>query len=166
MPAATKKADLIAVTETEFAKLQKVLATVPPNRALEKDEDDTSIKDIIGHRAHWIALFLGWYADGQAGKDVQFPAPGYNWGDLKVYNADLRARQAGMGWDEALAALTEAHGKLLSFMQDHDDTALYGGPMKGGNNKWTTGRWAEAAGPSHYRSAAKYIRARVKAWQS
>jgi len=30
--------------------------------------------------------------------------------------------------------------------------------MQGANNDWTTGRWAEAAGPSHYRSAAKFIR--------
>jgi hypothetical protein len=35
--------------------------------------------------------------------------------------------------------------------------------MKGGGNKWTTGRWAEASGASHYRSAAKYVRACLKA---
>jgi hypothetical protein len=29
--------------------------------------------------------------------------------------------------------------------------------MPGGTG-WTTGRYAEAAGPSHYRSAAKFIR--------
>ena len=165
MPAATNKADLLAVTDKEFAKLTKLLDTVPvPARnAPDPKAEGTTLKDTIGHRAHWIALFLGWYADGQAGNDVFFPAEGYKWSDLKRYNADLRAAQVGLDWDAARAMLANNHAKLLDFINGHDDAALYGGPMKGANNKWTPGRWAEAAGPSHYRSAAKYIRARLKA---
>ncbi len=164
MPAATTKADLLAVTEKEFAKLVQALEKVPEGLALLKDEDDTSVKDIVGHRAHWIDLFLGWYADGQAGKEVAFPAPGYKWSDLKAYNAALRGRQADLGWAAAREALAAAHGRLLGFLHGLDEAALYGGPMKGGRNAWTTGRWAEAAGASHYRSAAKYVRARVRAF--
>ncbi len=164
MPAATNKADLIAVTEKEFAKLETVLETVPDALALLKDDDETSVKDIVGHRAHWIDLFLGWYADGQAGKAVAFPAPGYKWSDLKAYNAALRERQADLGWAAAREGLAAAHGRLLAFLRGRDEAALYGGPMQGGRNAWTTGRWAEAAGASHYRSAAKYVRARVRAF--
>ena len=163
MPAATNTADLLAVTTADFAKLDKLLDIVDPGFALEKDEDDTSIKDVVAHRAHWIELFFGWYEDGLAGKEVFFPAKGYNWGGLKAYNAALRERQADMSWDEAVAALRGGHARLVLFMTAHDDAALYGGPMKGANNKWTPGRWAEASGPSHYRSAAKYIRARLNA---
>ena len=163
MPAATNTADLLAVTTADFAKLDKLLDTVAPDFALEKDEDGTSIKDVVAHRAHWIELFFGWYEDGLAGKEVFFPAKGYNWGELKAYNAALRERQAGMGWEEAVAALRGGHARLVLFMTAHDDTALYSGPMKGAKSHWTPGRWAEAAGPSHYRSAAKYIRARLKA---
>ena len=159
MPAATTKDDLIAVTEKEFAKLNVLLRSLTEAQALRKREEDTSIKDVIGHRAHWIDLFLGWYADGQAGKEVTFPAPGYKWNDLKRYNADLRARQAGLGWAEAVSMLEERKGALLDFIEAHSEAELYGGPMKGANNKWTPGRWAEAAGPSHFRSAAQWIRA-------
>lgn len=162
MPAATTKSDLLSVTEKEFAKLRTILARVPREIALTPDDADTSIKDVVGHRAHWIELFLGWYADGLAGKEVAFPAPGYKWNDLKRYNADLRQAQAGLGWEAARALLDKNHQRLVTFINDHDDAALYGGPMKGGNNQWTPGRWAEAAGPSHYRSAAKYIRSRLK----
>ncbi len=164
MPASTTKADLIAVTEKEFAKLETALETVPDGLALVKDEDDTSVKDIVGHRAHWIDLFLGWYTDGQADKEVAFPAPGYKWSDLKAYNAELRASQADLDWETARADLAVAHGRLLAFLRRLDDEALYAGPMKGGRNAWTTGRWAEAAGASHYRSASKYVRARVRAF--
>lgn len=155
--AATNKSDLIAVTEKEYAKLDKLLDTIDPRRAMIK-ADDVSIKDIVGHRAHWIALFLGWYRDGQAGKKVSFPAPGYKWNELPRYNAALRDEQADLGWDEARSLLSQNAQVLLGFMRDHSDAELYGGPMKGADNNWTPGRWAEAAGPSHFRSAAKYIR--------
>ncbi|MEM1428156.1 MAG: ClbS/DfsB family four-helix bundle protein [Pseudomonadota bacterium] len=162
MPAATTKADLLAVTESEYRKLAKLIAELPADLAEEKDEEDTSIKDVVAHRAHWIVLFLGWWRDGQAGKEVQFPAPGYNWSELKRYNADLRKTQAGLTWEAAMRDLSNGHAELVGFMEGLDDASLYGGPMKGARNTWTTGRWAEAAGPSHYRSAAKYIRARIR----
>ena len=159
MPAAKTKTDLIRVTEAEFAKLARLISDIPEDQAMRKRDDDTSIKDVIAHRAHWIGLFLGWYRDGQAGREVYFPAQGYKWNELKAYNADLRRHQAGIGWNDARALLAEMHAELMGLVSSADETTLYGGPMKGANNDWTTGRWAEAAGPSHYRSAGKYIRA-------
>jgi hypothetical protein len=76
MPAATSRDDLLAVTERDFAKLAALIDGIGDAAALQKDADDTSIKDVIGHRAHWIDLFLGWYRDGQAGKTVEFPRAG------------------------------------------------------------------------------------------
>lgn len=162
MPAATTKADLIAITEKEFAKLTALLGKIPDDMALQKDAEATSIKDVIGHRAHWIGLFLGWYRDGQRGAAVQTPAPGYKWNQLKDYNAMIRARQADLGWAEACALLRARHADLLALIASLDEAALYGGPMQGPDSHWTTGRWAEASGPSHYRSAAKYLRAQLR----
>jgi hypothetical protein len=161
--AATGKDELIAITEKEYSKLASLIDGIGETTALQKDDDDTSIKDVIGHRAHWIELFLGWYRDGQAGKTVHFPAEGYKWNQLKAYNAMVRETQSGLGWADAKALLEERHGQLAAFMAAKSDAELYGGPMKGASNDWTPGRWAEAAGPSHYRSAGKYIRARLKA---
>lgn len=161
--AAKNKDELLAVSKKEFEKLDKLMDSVDPPSALIKDDEDTSIKDIIAHRAHWIDLFLGWYRDGLAGKAVHFPAEGYKWNELKRYNADLRARQAEIDWDEALAMLRKNQEKLLTLLQSCSNQELYGGLMKGANNNWTPGRWAEAAGPSHFRSAAKYIRSRLRA---
>lgn len=161
--AAGSKAELLRLTEREFEKLDKLIATIGSDSALVKDEDDTSIKDIIAHRAHWIELFEGWYAGGQAGREVHFPAAGYKWNELKRYNAALRASQADLTWDDAVAQLRRKCADLRAFIEASSDDALYGGPMKGARNAWTAGRWAEAAGPSHFRSAAKYIRARLRA---
>ena len=160
--AAKNKTDLLDLTDREYQKLMKLIAAIPENQALIKDDDETSIKDVIAHRAHWIDLFLGWYRDGQAGKTVHFPTEGYKWSELKRYNANLRQAQQGLDWKASVSALEKGHGRLRDFIQSLDDNQLYSGPMKGAKNNWTTGRWAEAAGPSHYRSAAKYIRARLK----
>ncbi|MEL6798517.1 MAG: ClbS/DfsB family four-helix bundle protein [Pseudomonadota bacterium] len=159
MPAATTKADLIAVCEMDFAKLMDTLKEVSPDLAIRPFEDGVTIKDTVGHRAHWIDLFLGWWADAQAGREVHTPAKGYKWSDLKAYNAKLRADQADLAWSDARALLEDRHAALMALLSTVDDAALYGGPMTGGNGKWTAGRYAEASGASHYRSARKFIRA-------
>lgn len=158
MPAATNRNDLSAVTAKEFGKLDKLISELDSDLALRPFEDGITIKDTIAHRAHWIELFFGWYADGQAGREVALPAPGYKWNELKRYNADLRAAQAGLSWQDAVTLLRANHARLMEWIEARDDGALYGGPMPGGGNAWPPGRWAEAAGPSHYRSAAKWIR--------
>lgn len=160
--AALNKSELLKITHREFEKLTGLLDKLDEQWSLIKDDDDTSIKDVVTHRAHWIGLFLGWYEDGQAARDVYFPAKGYKWNELKRYNADLRARHADLGWGDAKAMLSANYEKLTDFIEGHSEKELYGSPMKGANNNWTPGRWAEAAGPSHFRSAAKYIRARMK----
>jgi len=79
--AATEKTQLLEMTEKEFRKLRKVTSDVEPDLAMRKT-DGISIKDILGHRAHWIDLFLGWYRDGLAGNPVSFPAEGHKWNEL------------------------------------------------------------------------------------
>ncbi|MGB3686625.1 MAG: ClbS/DfsB family four-helix bundle protein [Ornithinimicrobium sp.] len=160
--AASTKTELLSVSRKEFDKLSELLDHVETESALAKDRDDTSIKDVVGHRAHWITLYLGWYTDGLAGRDVFFPAQGYTWNELKRYNADLRQRQANLGWEEARSSLRHAYSELIEFIVAMSEADLYGGPMKGAKNAWTPGRWAEAAGPSHFRSASKYVRARLR----
>lgn len=47
---------------------------------------------------------------------------------------------------------------LLGLLGVRDHAAPCGAPMRGGGSDWTTGRWAEAAGASHRRSAARWVR--------
>lgn len=160
--AAKSKSELLTTTQREFEKLCGLIGPLEADVALGKDDEDTSIKDVIAHRAHWIELFLGWHADGLAGKTVYFPAEGYKWNELKRYNATLREAQSDMNWPAALALLNDNYDRLMTFINGLSEAQLYGGPMKGANNAWTPGRWAEAAGSSHFRSASKYVRSRLK----
>ena len=160
--AASNKSELLDVTEKEFAKLSKMLEGIATKQAMKKRDENTSIKDVIGHRAHWIELFLGWYRDGKAGRKVYFPAKGYKWNQLKDYNQKLRAEQADLSFVDAKKKLNINHKKLIRFIKSQSNNELYASAMQGANNDWTPGRWAEAAGPSHYRSACKYIRQCLK----
>lgn len=156
--AATTQDELLTLTQKEYAKLADLLATVEEATALIEDDDETSIRDIVAHRSHWIGLYFGWYFDGLAGEEVHFPAKGYKWNELKRYNESLRRLHADLSWNEACTNLAEAHWDLIKFIESRSDDDLYSGPMVGAKNDWTPGRWAEAAGASHYRSAAKTIR--------
>jgi hypothetical protein len=92
---------------------------------------------------------------------VFFPAEGYKWNDLKRYNAQLRVDQAHLSWADARPLLANATENLMAFLYSQPNDVLYGGPMQGANNAWTVGRWAEASGPGHFRSARKYTRQRL-----
>ncbi|MBM7066279.1 ClbS/DfsB family four-helix bundle protein [Actibacterium sp. 188UL27-1] len=164
MPGATTKSELLTITHKEFARLDQLIGDLSEETALAGADDETSIKDTIGHRAHWITLFLGWYADGQAGRTVHIPAEGYKWSELKAYNAAVREMQADLPWASVVTLLRRNHAKLIDFITGLSQMELYGAVMVG-NDKWTTGRYAEAAGASHYRSARKYITSCLKELQ-
>ncbi len=155
MPAATTSTDLIAVMDKEFAKLKKLLTFVDDELAQQPFEDDWTIRDILLHRAHWIGLFFQWKEEGAA---AQMPDHGVKWNQLKEYNGGLRQKYADKTWQEALTGLDRAHSRLRSYVEAAGDDVLYGTAMPGGTG-WTRGRYVEAAGASHYRSAAKFIRA-------
>jgi len=138
--AAKDKKELLAITETEFLKLSKLLDEINAKSAVKKREENTSVKDVVGHRAHWIELFLGWYKDGAAGKEVYFPAKGYKWNQLKEYNSHLRKEQSKLSWKDATKLLNKNHKKLIKYIDSHSNKELYGGPMKGAKNDWTPGR--------------------------
>jgi len=66
MPAATNRADLMAVADKEYTKLDKLIADIPDTLANRAFEDGWSIRDVILHRAHWIGLFFQWLDEGAA----------------------------------------------------------------------------------------------------
>ena len=163
MPA-TNRSELLAVTDKEYRKLMKTLETVDRRKAVAAGpEDGISIKGTVAHRSHWLDLFLGWYRDGVDGKPVQTPAPGYKWNQLKDYNAKVREASRNETWAEVLALFEQRHRTLTALLEDLDETDLYGPRRYDWTNNWTLGRWAEASGASHYRSANTFIRKILRA---
>jgi len=159
VPAATNTSDLLAVTLKDYGKLDTLLAELSDEQVEHPSKDDSiSIKQVIGHRAHWVAMFFRWYQDGLEGRPVHIPAEGYKWNQLKPYNATLYEAAAKRPWAEVRADLTAEHEKLVAFIKERDDDELYHAGVHAWTGKWTLGRWVEASGASHYRSAAKFVR--------
>ena len=159
MPAATNKADLLAVFDKDLAKLNKTLQGIDEAGAsLSTPDDDTTIKGVIAHRTHWMGMFHQWFEDGVAGREVHVPAKGYKWNQLKAYNAPIYARGDATPWPDLLSEFGAACDRLRTFIDTHDDAELYQAGVHAWTGKWTLGRFAEASGPSHFRSANTYIR--------
>lgn len=125
---------------------------------LHTADDETTIKGVVAHRTHWIGLFFTWYEGGVAGEDVQTPAPGYKWNQLKDYNAAIYRNANARAWTDLNSELQTAVDRLRAFIAGHGDDVLYAPGLYPWMNTWTLGRWAEASGPSHFRSANTYIR--------
>ena len=159
MAAATNKADLLAVFDSELAKLRKTLDGLDEAAGARTAPGDTAtVKGILAHRTQWIGLFLGWHADGAAGRTVHIPAEGYKWNELKAYNAPLYARGDSVPLSKLLAEFEAATARLRAFIEARDDAELYTPGVPAWTGKWTLGRYAESAGPAHFRSANAYIR--------
>ena len=159
MPAATNKTDLLAVFDKDLAKLRKTLDGVDEaTAALSAPDDDTTIKGVIAHRTHWMGMFHGWYEDGAAGREVHVPAKGYKWNQLKQYNTPLYALGNSKPWEELSVDFEAACDRLRRFIAEQSEAALYTSGVPAWTGKWTLGRYAEASGPSHFRSANTYIR--------
>lgn len=85
------------------------------------------------------------------------PAPGFKWNRLEDLNAQIFEEQQGWTWAQARQALQDAHKRLMDDIRAAKESDLYAGSLAPGL-KWTRGRYAEAAGASHYQSAAKALR--------
>lgn len=159
MPAATNKTDLLAVFDKDLAKLRRTLEAVDETKSnLSAPDDDTTKRGVIAHRTHWMGMFHGWYDDGVAGREVHVPAKGYKWNQLKEFNAPLYARGNKTSWPDLVSEFDAACDKLRRFIDAHDEASLYTRGTYAWTGKWTLGRYAEASGTSHFRSANTYIR--------
>ena len=167
MPTTATKEGLIALSEKEYAKLKTLINDMPDDIATRRFDEGVTIKDTIGHRAHWIGLFFTWLDEIAATGKAEMPAKGYKWSELKPYNAKVREEQAALTWDEVRTLLDGQHARLMAHLDGRSQDDLYGAPLPGGSGgRWTEGRYAEASGPSHYRSAAKFIRACLRQAQA
>nr|WP_272209991.1 ClbS/DfsB family four-helix bundle protein [Marinicella sp. W31]MDC2875841.1 ClbS/DfsB family four-helix bundle protein [Marinicella sp. W31] len=159
MPAAKNKSELLTAFDKDLAKLRKTLAVVgEETSALSSPDDATTIKGIIAHRTHWMGMLHRWYEDGVAGRRVFVPAEGYKWNQLKAYNAPIYLEGNNTPWAELLLNFENASETLRTFIVSQDNHELYTHGAHAWTGKWTLGRYIEASGPSHFRSANSYIR--------
>ena len=161
MPAATSQSELLAAFDKTLALLKADIAGLSEaeGNMAWPEGDAWSIKAILYHRAHWIDLFFQWVAAENAGET---PAVGVKWNELKAYNGALLPEAGKLSWADVYTLFEAKQAALRAWIAVQDGGWLYQTGHYPWMNKWTLGRWAESAGPAHFRSARKGIRKILK----
>ncbi|OCP16539.1 MULTISPECIES: ClbS/DfsB family four-helix bundle protein [unclassified Ensifer] len=155
------KAELLSATETEFAKLERELDGIPPERFAEASLDGhakgtmMSVGDLVAYLTGWGELVIKWIERDEQGLPVDFPETGYKWNELgrlaQKFYSDCRALPPA----ERLSRLAASKAALITLIEARDDQTLYGQAWYG---KWPLGRMIQFNTASPYANAHGRLR--------
>ena len=158
------KPELLAAITGNYDKLARELATVPPERALEKSLEghakgtSMSVHDLAAYLVGWGELVLKWHALRGAGRDVDFPESGFKWNELGRLAQKFYHDYEGLPFPDLLRRLEQNSRQIVALVQSHSDGELYHEPWY---EQWTMGRMIQFNTASPYANA----RARLRQWK-
>ncbi|KOF22094.1 hypothetical protein AC244_00565 [Ensifer adhaerens] len=158
------KAELLSAIETEFAKLERELDSIPPERFAEPSLDGhakgtmMSVGDLVAYLIGWGELVIKWIERDEQGLPVDFPETGFKWNELgrlaQKFYSDYRALPPS----ELLSRLAGSKAALVALIEARDDQALY---AQAWYDKWPLGRMIQFNTSSPYANA----RGRLRKWK-
>lgn len=151
------KQELIDDATNARAKLEDLLAAIPPEAKTVEVIDGMSVKDFIAHRTEWGRMMLRWLADARAGKTPAVPAEGYTWGQLNELNAQIHDQFADITLDDAEGSFTEVHDELLTVIGACSEDELFTKKYYSFTGTSDLATYFTSATGGHYRSAYKHI---------
>ncbi len=164
MAVPASKGELLDAIGSNFDKLMKELATVPPGRTGEKTLEGhakgshMSVHDLVAYLTGWGELVLKWHVRRDAGEPVDFPETGYKWNELGALARKFYADYADLPFEELLRRFATAKDRLVALIERQDDAALYGAPWY---ETYTMGRMIQFNTSSPYANA----RGRLRKWK-
>lgn len=128
--------------------------------------DDWTVADLVAHLAEWGEMFLEWRRIGSAGETPEMPAPGYTWKDTPALNRAIQKKHAQKSSAVVRAAFDRAHLAMSKIAHDLDEADL----LTPGRFDWT-GKiplvsYLSANSASHYRTAVKILKRRLRVLKS
>lgn len=158
----TKK-ELLDASDTEFAKLQEILASISPqDNAKPGVCDDWSVKDIVAHLHAWHMMMLDWYEQGMKGEEPAIPGEGYTWKDTPKLNAEIYQRWANVDYKEIMNKLAHSHQQVMRIIRNHSDRELFTKKKYTWTGSTSLGAYLISATSSHYNWASKLIKKWLK----
>ncbi|MGF6172195.1 ClbS/DfsB family four-helix bundle protein [Ensifer sp. 4252] len=158
------KAELLNAIEMEFAKLERELDSIAPERFAEPSIEGhakgtmMSVGDLVAYLIGWGELVVKWIEQDEQGLPVDFPETGYKWNELgrlaQKFYSDYRALSPA----ERLSRLAASKETLVALIEARDDQALCGQAWYG---KWPLGRMIQFNTSSPYANA----RGRLRKWK-
>lgn len=157
------KAELLAAIDTEFGKLLKTLADVPPailhERTMEGHAKGTQMSpfDLVAYLAGWNELVLTWLERHATSQPIDFPETGFKWNELGRLAQKFYRDYEDLPYPQLLERLQAAKQTIVATVEREDDATLYG---RGWYEKWTMGRMIQFNTASPYANA----RGRLRKW--
>ncbi|WP_437887794.1 ClbS/DfsB family four-helix bundle protein [Phytobacter sp. V91] len=152
------KTELLTAMEKSALALRKKLERIPQDIAFEKRlaghvaGTQISVANLVSYLIGWGEQVLHWHQQEAAGKEIDFPAPGFKWNELgklaQKYYADYEHIDA---WPQLLIMLENNQRQLNELVNGYSDDALYHQPWYG---KWTRGRMIQFNSVSPYKNAS------------
>lgn len=171
----TTKADLLTAAETNYEKLNALIAGLTDQElktpfdfsgdAKKKEAHwnrDKNLRDILIHLYEWHQLLLNWvHADLNGGKEPFIPKP-YNWRTYGELNVEFWKKHQDTSLDDAKSMLDRSHSEVIALAETFSNEELF----SKGVYKWvggsTLGSYFVSTTSSHYDWAMKKLKAHKK----
>lgn len=163
MAVPTNKDELLSAIDTSFDKLFTQLRDVPSSLVDEQCLDGhvkgtrMSVANLVAYLVGWNELVLKWIDRDSSGKPIDYPDTGYKGNELGKLAQKFYRDYEDVPYAELLDRLCLAKAKIVSFIENTDNAALYERPWYG---KWTLGRMIQFNTSSPYANA----RGRLRKW--
>ena len=175
MGRATSKADLFSASETNFQKLQDMIADMTELERqtpfdFSSDEKkteahwkrDKNVRDILVHLYEWHQLVLNWVAANQKGEAKPFLPPPYNWktyGDMNVGFWEMHQQTT---LEKARQMYQHSHHEVMRLAETFSDQELFTKDIFSWVGGSTLGSYFVSATASHYDWAMSKLKAHRK----
>lgn len=161
MPRPTNKATLLALSESNYNKLQSFISKLS---AQEQEQDfppgtlNRNIRDVLAHLHHWHLLFLDWYKVGMQGQKPAMPAKGYTWKTTATLNQKIQTTYQQQTLSDIQSLLNESYLRVRQHIEQHSDEELFEKKRYHWTGSTSLGAYLVSATSSHYNWALKLIK--------
>lgn len=153
---------LIALIDSQFAKLWDLIEPLTKDEALFTVDDDFTIKDLIAIRVWWSAALVKWIKAGQKNKTMAIPAEGYTWRDTPALNREIAQESRTKSFPSLRKNLATNKDHVLALVSELTDNELEQLGVYDWTGKWPVMRWVSVSTSSQYAGAVRQIRKALK----
>lgn len=166
MAVPNNKEELLKAINSNFDKLISDLKRVPVELASKRTMEghvagtQMRVSDLVAYLVGWNELVLKWMDRDAAGKPIDYPDTGFKGNELGKLAQKFYRDYEDIPYLQLLDLLQEAKGRIVTFIECHDNHALYG---RAWYEKWTMGRMIQFNTSSPYANARGRLRKWLKA---
>lgn len=175
----TSKNDLLSAAQTNFKKLDELIASMTerelrtpfdfsadPKKKEAHWKRDKNLRDIFIHLYEWHQLLLKWVSSNMEGEERPFLPPPYNWKTYGDMNVVFWKKHQDTPLEDAERMYRKSHEEVIKLAETFSDQELFTKdvfPWVGGT---TLGSYFVSVTSSHYDWAIKKLKAYQKNYKS